>query len=673
MLPQQKIRLAKLMDDHIIRENFAECIQARQQRAKDTEYRLTDGKIPLDQFACAHEYFGLHRTNDGWVFREWAPHAHELTLIGEFSGWKLLPEYMAIKIDAQAGIWELKIPHNKLKHEQLYKMFVKWDGGCGERLPAYVRRVVQDHDTKIFSAQVWDPPQKYNWKINNFIPGFKAPLVYESHIGMGQEKEGVGSYEEFRINTLPRIKKAGYNTLQIMALMEHPYYGSFGYHVSNFFAASSRFGTPEELKKLVDTAHEMGMAVIMDLVHSHAVKNESEGLSKLDGTQYQYFHDGDRGDHKAWDSKCFNYGKTEVLHFLLSNCRFWLDEYKIDGYRFDGITSMMYYDHGLGTAFGYYDHYFDASVDEDAVVYLTLANKVIHAVKPTVMTIAEDVSGMPGLCAPIADGGIGFDYRLALGNPDFWFNYFKKVSDEYWNVESMFYELTNHRGDERTISYVECHDQAIVGSKTMAFWLMDANMYEHMNKSDDNMGVDRGLSLHKMIRLMTMCTATGGYLNFMGNEFGHPEWIDFPREGNGWDYKYARRQWSLVDNGFLRYQQMGDFDRDALKVITDNDTINTYPEKTFGHNDQKIICIQRGNIFFIYNFHPSESVSDYTVDIPAGKYKLILNSDSTVYGGHGRIKEDQEFFTETEKTKEFEKTGIKIYLPSRTCMVLKKI
>jgi len=489
---------------------------------------------------------------------------------------------------------------------------------------------------------------------------------------MGQEKEGVGTYEEFRLNTLPRIKKAGYNTLQIMALMEHPYYGSFGYHVSNFFAASSRFGTPEELKKLIDTAHEMGIAVIMDLVHSHAVKNESEGLSKLDGTQYQYFHDGDRGEHKAWDSKCFNYGKTEVLHFLLSNCRFWLDEYKIDGYRFDGITSMMYYDHGLGTAFGYYDHYFDASVDEDAVVYLTLANKVIHAVNPSVMTIAEDVSGMPGLCAPIEDCGIGFDYRLALGNPDFWFNYFKKVSDDYWNVESMYYELTNHRADERTISYVECHDQAIVGSKTMAFWLMDANMYEHMNKDDENMGVDRGLALHKMIRIMTMCTATGGYLNFMGNEFGHPEWIDFPREGNNWDYKYARRQWSLADNGFLRYEQMGTFDRDALKVITDFDTINTYPDKTYAHGEQKIICIRRGDVFFVYNFHPSNSVTDYLIDVPTGDYELILNSDSKVYGGHGRIQEGQKFVTVTEKIDKFERTGVKVYLPSRTCMVLRK-
>lgn len=669
---QQRIRLTKLLDDHIIKNYFADSIKNRQQRVKETEERLTQGKMPIEQFANAHEYFGLHRTDKEWVIREWAPNASEMHMYGDFSSWKIQPEYAMTKIDVMAGVWEIKLPLDKLKHGQLFKLFVRWDGGCGERLPAYIRRVVQDEHTKVFSAQVWSPDEPYRWKITNFKPQFKFPLVYESHIGMGQEKEGVGTYEEYRINTLPRIKKAGYNTVQLMAIMEHPYYGSFGYHVSNFFAASSRFGTPEELKRLVDEAHEMGMAVIIDLVHSHAVKNENEGLSKLDGTSYQYFHDGDRGEHKAWDSKCFNYGKTEVLHFLLSNSRFWLDEYKIDGYRFDGITSMMYYDHGLGTAFGHYDHYFDASVDEDAIVYLTLANKVIHATNPLAITIAEDVSGMPGLGAPIKDGGIGFDYRLALGNPDFWFNYFKKVSDDYWNVESMFYELTNRRMDEKTISYVECHDQGIVGSKTMACWLMDASMYYHMNKADSNMAIERGIALHKMIRLMTMSTATGGYLNFMGNEFGHPEWIDFPREGNGWSYKYARRQWSLADNGFLKYEQLGAFDRDALKIITEYDAINTIPEKTFAHCDQKIIAFTRGKLVFIYNFHPVNSVSDYFITLPEGKYKLIMNSDSKVYGGQSRIAEGQEFLSVKEKKCEDEPAGIKVYLPSRTSMILEK-
>lgn len=672
MTSTQKIRLTKLLDDQIIKNYFAGSIHARQQRAKDTESRLTQNKVSIWDFANGHEYFGLHKKKDHWVLREWTPHASEVYMHGDFSNWNNLPEFAMEKIDIMAGIWELKIPLDKVRHGQLYKLFVKWDGGCGERIPAYVRRVVQDEYTKVFSAQVWAPEKHYVWKVPDFKPAFKFPLIYESHIGMAQEKDGVGTYEEFRVNTLPRIKKAGYNTVQIMALMEHPYYGSFGYHVSNFFAASSRFGTPEELKHLIDDAHELGMAVIMDIIHSHSVKNEIEGLSRFDGTYYQYFHDGSRGEHREWNSRCFNYGRTEVLHFLLSNCRFWLDEYKIDGYRFDGVTSMMYYDHGLGTAFGYYDHYFDSSVDEDAVVYLTLANKVIHAVKPTAITIAEDISGMPGLGAPIADGGIGFDYRLALGIPDFWFNYFRKVSDDHWNVESMFYELTNHRSDEKTISYVECHDQAIVGSKTMAFWLMDASMYEHMNKIDSDLVIDRGVALHKMIRLMTISTAAGGYLNFMGNEFGHPEWIDFPREGNNWSYKYAKRQWSLVDNGFLKFEQLGNFDRDVLKLITENETINQPYEKNYVHCDHKIIVFSKGRLTFIYNFHPTNSVSDYFIDVPKGDYKLLLDSDRKIYGGQERITPEQIFRTSIKKNGKNSRTGITIYLPCRTCMVLKK-
>ncbi len=672
MTKHNNIKLTKLFDDHLM-QRYEHAIRGRQEKAKEAEKRLTDNQMSLSKFANGHEYFGLHKIDDHWVIREWAPHAKEVCLIGDFNNWKKEQEFYLSKIDVQAGIWELKIPLNKIHHNDQYKLNVKWNEGEAERLPAFARRVIQDDNTKIFSGQVWNPKKPYVWKHPDFSPSKQPPLIYESHIGMGQEKEGVGTYEEFRVNTLPRIIKAGYNTVQIMALMEHPYYGSFGYHVSNFFSASSRFGSPYDLKRLIDEAHDNGIAVIMDLVHSHAVKNELEGIAKLDGTDFQYFHGGDRGEHRAWDSKCFNYGKTEVLHFLLSNCRYWIDEYKIDGYRFDGITSMMYYDHGLGTDFGIYDHYFDESVDEDAITYLTLANKVIHDVKPNAITIAEDVSGMPGLGVPIEDGGIGFDYRLALGIPDYWFKHLKKVPDDHWNVEEMYFKLTDHRNDEKTISYVECHDQAIVGSKTMAFELMDAEMYYAMDKASKSMVIDRGMALHKMIRLITVATANGGYLNFMGNEFGHPEWIDFPREGNNWSYKYSRRQWSLVDNSFLRYENLANFDRVMLKLISKHDSINRTYSKLYSHCDDKILAFIRGDLIFIFNFHPTNSVSDYFIELPKGKYKLMLNSDETQFGGHDRITDSQYFETNKTSNDGSKHHGIKVYLPCRTCMILQKI
>ena len=336
------------------------------------------------------------------------------------------------------------------------------------------RHVVQDDVTKIFSAQVWSPKKPYEFKIKDFRPKTDPLLIYECHIGMSQDNEKVGTYEEFRLNVLPRVVADGYNCIQVMAIQEHPYYGSFGYHVSSFFAPSSRFGTPDELKRLIDEAHSKGLAVIMDLVHSHAAKNECEGLGNLAGDPNQFFYSGDRHVHPAWDSLCFDYGKNEVIHFLLSNCKYWLTEFKFDGFRFDGVTSMLYYDHGLGKAFGSYADYYNGNEDDNAICYLSLANEVIHEVNPHAITIAEEVSGMPGLAYPVKKGGYGFDYRLSMNIPDYWIKTIKEKRDEDWKPSSLFWELTNRRQDEKCISYCESHDQALVGDKTIIFRLIDA-------------------------------------------------------------------------------------------------------------------------------------------------------------------------------------------------------
>ena len=524
-------------------EPFKGAIEGRHNDVINKERELTQACGSLTEFANAHEYFGLHRTQrGGWVFREWAPGATAITLVGDFSNWKPMKKFELRRLPGSDGVWETRLRPSDIHHGQHYKMIVEWPGGSGERIPAYARRVVQDENTKLFSAQVWAPEHPYEWKNEKFEPDTRPLMIYECHIGMAQQREGVGTYREFRENVLPRIAADGYNAIQIMAIQEHPYYGSFGYHVSSFFAASSRFGTPEELKELIDAAHGLGIAVIMDIVHSHAVKNEVEGLGRLDGTYNQYFYGDGRREHPAWDSLCFDYGKNEVLHFLLSNCKYWLEEFRFDGFRFDGVTSMLYYSHGLGQAFGSYDDYYNGGQDTNAITYLTLANLLIHQVNPRAITIAEEMSGMPGLAIPFKDGGIGFDYRMAMGIPDYWIRLLKEKRDEDWHPTSIFWELTNRRADEKTVSYVESHDQALVGDKTVIFRLIDKEMYWHMMVDDNDMTVARGMALHKMLRLVTAATINGGYLNFMGNEWGHPEWIDFPREGNGWSYKYARRR-----------------------------------------------------------------------------------------------------------------------------------
>ena len=653
-------------------EPYADAIVGRHEDVVRKERELTGGKS-LDEFANAHNYFGLHRTDQGkWVFREWAPNATAVTLIGDFSDWQRQARYQLRRI-SESGVWELELPADALHHGDYYKLYIEWAGGAGERIPAYATRVVQDERSAMFSAQVWSP-EPYAWKVGEFRPDTRPLLIYECHIGMAQQREGVGSYVEFRDNILPRIAADGYNAIQIMAIQEHPYYGSFGYHVSSFFAASSRFGTPEELKSLIDRAHELGIAVIMDIVHSHAVKNEVEGLGRFDGSYNLYFHGDGRREHPAWDSLCFDYGKNEVLHFLLSNCKYWLEEYRFDGFRFDGVTSMLYYNHGLGQDFGSYADYYNGNQDVDAITYLTLANMLIHRINPQAITIAEEMSGMPGLAIPFKDGGIGFDYRMAMGIPDYWIKTLKEKKDEDWHPTSIFWELTNRRADEKTISYVESHDQALVGDKTVIFRLIDEKMYWHMMVGDDDMTVARGMALHKMIRLVTASTINGGYLNFMGNEFGHPEWIDFPREGNNWSYKYARRQWDLVDRKDLKYQYLNNFDNAMISLISGVYNFQALPVvKLWEQDGDQILAYGRGDLIFVFNFNPSESFSDYGILTPPGEYEVVMSSDDPDYGGYGNIDTAVHHFTQPDPL--YTPHGVawlKLYLPARSAQVLRK-
>ena len=623
----------------------------------------------LSTFASAYQFFGFHydRIRRGWWYREWAPAAHYLSLYGDFNAWN---RYANPLENVGNGIWEIFLPDSeykdKLVHGSLLKVLVQSSIGEQERIPVYINRVVQDENTKDFSAQFWNPEKPYVFENQTPTLNDEPLLIYESHVGMAQEKEEVGSYNEFISNVLPRIKADGYNAVQLMAIAEHPYYGSFGYHVSNFFAASSRFGTPEELKKLVDTAHGMGLLVIMDLVHSHTVKNVREGINLFDGTEYQYLKPGLEGVHPQWDSKLFNYGKTETLQLLLSNVKYWLEEYHFDGYRFDGVTSMLYKDHGIGTTFDDPWKYFGDNVDNDAVTYLQLANKLTHDIDNQNVTIAEDVSGMPGICAKIEDGGIGFDYRLGMGLPDFWIKVLKDQTDEQWNMHEFFFTMTNRLQDVKTVAYAESHDQALVGDKTLAFRLMDKEMYTAMDKASQNLIIDRGIALHKMIRFFTICLGGDAWLNFMGNEFGHPEWIDFPRYDNGWSYKYAKRQWSLADNGYLKYHWLGDFDKAMLEFVKKTKVMSAAPAWLLNADeDNKTIVFERNNMIFVFNWG-QKSLPDYKINVKqTGDYEIIFTTDSKSFGGFENIDESAVFPSE----KNSDEITMKIYNVARTATV----
>ena len=634
-------------------------------------YRATKGRIlgegqTLNDFANAHNYYGFHHVDGGWYYREWAPSAYQLYLEGDFNNWNQTSHPMK-RLDN--GNWEIFLEGDDALWEGCkVKTVVDANLTRTEHIPLYARRVVQDPKTITFTCEIVDDKKVFDWTDKDF-KGEEHLYIYEAHVGMAQEEGKVGSYREFADNTLPHVKEAGYNTIQLMAIMEHPYYGSFGYQVSNFYAASSWFGKPEDLKYLVNKAHEMGIRVLLDVVHSHAVKNTAEGINMFDGTTWQFFHDGDKGEHPAWGTKCFDYGKTGVIHFLLSNLKFWMTEYHFDGFRFDGITSMLYHDHGLGTDFNSNDKYFSYNTHTEAITYLQLANELIRQVNPNAVTVAEDMSGMPGMCLPIEDGGIGFDYRLGMGLPDMWIKAAKMTNDDHWDIFKMWCDMCLRRPGEGTIGYVESHDQALVGDQTMIFRLAGANMYTDMNKDCHNPIIDRAIALHKMIRLFTLAGGGEGYLNFMGNEFGHPEWIDFPREGNGWSFHYCRRQWSLKNNGFLKYQWLNEFDRDMIHLTKEN---NMFAQKMgdllLNKQPEKMLAFYRKGLLFAFNFHHSNSLTNLLIPVPnPGEYTVALSSDDAKYGGWDQVQHI------TYPTKLFDgKHYVEIYLPARTAVVLKE-
>lgn len=650
-------------------------IDRRQSNVMSKKKQLTKGhNLSLLKSINNYLYFGLHKQKDGsWIFREYAPNASRIYLIGDFTSWKRLPEFALNPVGD--GAWEIALDAKAMTEGDLYKLYIEWPGGGGERLPSYATRVVQDDTTKIFSAQVISDEKGYKWRYKR-PEKVTQPLIYECHIGMATEEERVGTINEFRKQVLPYIASLGYNIIQIMALQEHPYYGSFGYQVSNLFALSSRFGTPRDFKALVDEAHRYGIAVVMDVIHSHHVSNDNEGLSHFDGRDDIYFYKGYQGTHPAWGSRCYNYEKDETKVFLLSNLKYWMEEYRIDGFRFDGVTSMIYWDHGLGRAFNGYDCYFDNGVDESALQYLALANQLIKEINPNAITIAEDVSGMPGLAAPFEAGGIGFDYRMAMGVADNWIKWIKDQKDEQWSMGEMWYQLTNHRDDEKTVSYAECHDQALVGDKTLIFRLMDKEMYTKMSLEARSYIVDRGMALHKMIRLATAATAGGGYLTFMGNEFGHPEWIDFPREGNGWSYKYARRQWSLMRADYLRYHYLMLFDKALINFMNESQLLDEPGELLVQDEIKKILVFRRKDYIFAFNFNASQSFTGYGFSAPSGTWEVILDTDQKEFNGFSRLAPAEQHISMAIKndngTQNYNHT-LYLYLPSRVGVVLKKV
>ncbi|TPX77164.1 1,4-alpha-glucan branching enzyme [Chytriomyces confervae] len=670
-------KLTVVQDDPYL-EPYAEALQYRQRLFSDWLQRIDTHEGGIDAFTRGYEKLGFAVLEDQSVeYREWAPNATAAFLVGDFNNWDRNAhpmhknEFGVFSVSLKSSGNVCPIPHgSKVK----ISMVIPQSHERIERIPAYIRYATQDlSKSAAYDGIFWNPSEEYVFK-HQSPPKPKSLRIYESHVGISSPEGRVSTYTEFKNTVLPRIAYLGYNTIQLMAVMEHPYYASFGYQVTNFFAPSSRCGTPEELKALIDEAHKLGITVLLDVVHSHSSKNVLDGLNEFDGTDHCYFHEGPRGRHELWDSRLFNYGHHEVMRFLLSNLRFWLREFKFDGFRFDGVTSMLYTHHGMGTGFsGGYSEYFGSQVDLESLTYLMLANNIMHKLHPHIVTIAEDVSGMPTLCRPVEEGGIGFDYRLAMSIPDMWIKLLKEKTDGEWEMGHIVHTLTNRRWKEPAVGYAESHDQALVGDKTIAFWLMDKEMYDYMSDlSPLTPIIDRGMSLHKMIRLITFGLGGEGYLNFLGNEFGHPEWLDFPREGNGSSFHYARRQYNLIDDKLLRYKYLNEFDRAMQHLDIEFDVISSQDQfVSLKHEVDKVIVFERGNLLWIFNFNPTQSFTDYRVGTKwTGVHRIVLNTDDKQFCGHARVDDNGKYFT-TNMSWNGRDNFIQVYIPARSALVLR--
>ena len=595
----------------------------------------------LEAFARSYRTHGLKYDASARTLhaREWIPGAAAAWLVGEFNDWRedvpLTRDEYGVWTGAAAGV----APGSRVR------VRVRHPGGwTQDAVSAWAQRAVPADPGAMgcrYDGQVWAPGAAFEWR--HAAPPAPAALhIYEAHVGMSSEAPAVASYAHFTAHVLPRIAAGGYNAVQLMAVAEHSYYGSFGYQVTSPFAVASRSGTPDDFKALVDAAHGLGLRVLLDVVHSHTSSSPTDGLAALDlpspaGGSYL------AGDHPAWGSRLYDYANWETLRLLLSNVAFWLDEFRVDGFRFDGVTSMLYRHHGLGVGFsGDYAQYFSPASNVDAGVYLGLANLLIKRLRPDAASIAEDVSGLPGLCRAVADGGLGFDARLGMGLPDVWGR--ALGGPDPWPPAALVAGLCNRRRDEATVAYVESHDQCLVGDTTLAWRLMGAEMYAGMGTaSPPSPTITRGVALHKLARAMTLALGGDAWLNFMGNEFGHPEWVDFPRDGNGWSHDKARRLWSLADAPDTRYAQLGAWDR-ALMALDERHGMLASDHLLVSHEGGGVgaspgaaaAVAERGPVVWVFNLSPCETLTEFKIGVPdGGEWAVAADSDAAEYGGSG--------------------------------------
>ncbi len=590
-------------------------------------YTLNDDRSPVELFlqgesVRAYEFLGSHFENwgglNGVVFRVWAPNAQSVSVVGDFNGWNSDANYMS---RGEGGIWELFIAG--VPEFSCYKYCIEtpWGDRVLKTDPyAFHCQTRPDNASRTYNINgyEWNDEAWFQYKKEH--PHRHQPInVYEMNAGSWKKYDDGNfySYRALADELVPYVKKMGYTHIEFMPLTEYPFDGSWGYQVTGYYAASSRYGEPKDLMYLIDKCHQEGIGVILDWVPAHFPK-DAHGLARFDGTGCYEYEDWRIGEHKEWGTYIFNYSRYEVRSFLISSAMFWLDMFHVDGIRVDAVASMLYLDYNRKDG-EWVANCYGGRENLVAVDFLQKLNTVTHLHHPEVMMIAEESTAWPGVTRPVQDLCLGFDYKWNMGWMNDMLSYIEL--DPLWR---------NYHHDTLTFSMVYSfsenfmlpisHDEVVYGKGSL------------INKMPGNydmkfMGV-RGFVAY-------MLAHPGKKLMFMGSEIG---------QFDEWNAE-AQLQWNLLE--FDKHRELNHFFAEANKFYRDNPPMyeNDYDWDGFrwialDDYQQSVIAFRRiaydgSEVIVVCNFQPVHR-HNYRIGVPAyGIYEEVFNSELLEYGGCG--------------------------------------
>ena len=565
----------------------------------------------------ADRYLGCHAVDEGFVFRVWAPHAQAVSVTGDFNFWNEAD--LPMQRLGDSGVWEAVSKF--AKRGSAYKYCVTGANGSKVyKADPYANRAMPLPET----SSVVDPPEKFRWTDAAYRrnklkqASLQRPVnIYEVHAGSWKRHDDGSylSYEELAAELIPYVKDMGYTHIEFMPLMEYPYDPSWGYQVTGYYAPTHRYGSPEQLRMLVDACHAANIGVILDWVPAHFPK-DSYGLYEFDGTCCYELSDPAMREHPDWGTRIYDYAKPEVRSFLISNVCYWLREFHIDGIRVDAVASMLYLDYNRPN---YKPNRLGGRENLEAIAFLRQLNEEAFQADPTVMMIAEESTAFPMITRPGYDGGLGFLYKWNMG----WMNDMLK----YMSLDPL-YRKGSHNALTFAMTYAYSenfilplsHDEVVHGKCSL--------VNKMPGNYDDKFNNLRVFYAYQMAH-------PGKKLNFMGNEFAQfIEW-NFT-QGLDWlllDYDHHRQMREYVrmlNQFYLKHPAMWENDSDW----------NGFQWMSCDDRDCSVVAFRRisrsgREVIAVFNFCPVLR-EDYPLPLPkAGWYEPVMNSDSSTWGGYG--------------------------------------